>query len=348
MTRARRALAAVALAAGVTAQLPPGIGQWEPVPVNPQSGSMGPSGAFAHKPAVDAGCYISVGADPRAPAGTNTSAAFQYDPTTQFWSIYPPAPPGDYMGALFTFGGYVMGLSPDFASVAFVSTDGYGVPGAGWQVVPLQGAITRRFHARATVFGGILYLFGGSSVPFNISVGQVFNDLWALDLNDVIATSFVPGRPAGGWVQAIANGTAGMPRARAGHVMVTYGACGSGGHAPLRNRPCCSCRTRAQRALAASRPLGARLPCPAPPPHHRTHFVLQAITSGSTAASSRRPLALLHQTTCGCLRPATIGTPATSRRATRSSRPPCSRSCPRRASSPRVPRPRTPVAARPP
>jgi len=117
----------------------------------------------------------------------------------------------------------VFGLAPDFKSVAFVSTTNYATPGAGWQVVPLQGFVPPRFHTRVTVFGGIAYLFGGSTVPFNISVGQVFNDLWALDLNDVIATSFVPGQPAGGWVQAIANGTAGMPRARAGHVMVTYG-----------------------------------------------------------------------------------------------------------------------------
>lgn len=300
--------AALALLPGALAQLPPAIGQWETVPVNPLSTSMGPLGVFSHKPAVDAGCYISVGADPSAPVGSNATRAYQYDPTTQFWSAYPTAPPGGYMGALFTFGGYVMGLAPDYKSVAFISTDGYGVPGAGWQVVLLTGFVTPRFHARAAVFGGILYLFGGSTVPFNISVGQVYNDLWALDLNDVIATSFVPGRPAGGWVQAIANGTAGMPRARAGHVMVAYGACASlaaggaagGGavcaaagqlgalplvalvppvprHAAGRaSQPHCSralaCGGRhAERAVTTLFSLTAALNAPHPPPPHLAH-----------------------------------------------------------------------------
>lgn len=34
------------------------------------------------------------------------------------------------------------------------------------------------------------YLFGGSSVPFNISYGQTYNDLWGLDLNDVFNSVF--------------------------------------------------------------------------------------------------------------------------------------------------------------
>lgn len=38
-------------------------------------------------------------------------------------------------------------------------------------------------------------------------------------MNDVMASVYVPGRTPAGWVQLIANGTAGMPRGRAGHMM---------------------------------------------------------------------------------------------------------------------------------
>lgn len=217
-------VAAAALTVQMAAAQPPAnIGQWDLAQVSPLSASQGPYGWYAHKPTTTAGCYIMSGGDPNSAVGQNLTAAFQYDPSTQLWSRYPDAPSWQYLASLYSFGGYVFGVSADFSSLAFISSDNYAAAGAGWQVIQMNGAPTTRYHARTSIFGGIMYMFGGSSVPFNISNGQTYNDLWAVDLNDVINSVFVPGRVATGWVQLIANGTAGMPRARAGHVMIPYG-----------------------------------------------------------------------------------------------------------------------------
>ena len=55
----------------------------------------------------------------------------------------------------------------------------------------------------------VLYLFGGSTQRFG-ATNQVFNDLWALDLNDALAGALAtPTRAtASTWAQLVPNGTA--------------------------------------------------------------------------------------------------------------------------------------------
>lgn len=124
-----------------------------------------------------AGCYIASGGDPLAPPGTNLTAAFQFDLTTGFWNRYPDAPSWQYLTAMFNFGGYVVGMSADHSSLAFMSTDSFAGAGAGWSIVPLPNPPPTRYHTRVAIFGGIMYMFGGSTVPFGINYGQTYNDL---------------------------------------------------------------------------------------------------------------------------------------------------------------------------
>jgi hypothetical protein len=50
----------------------------------------------------------------------------------------------------------VFGLAEDHTSLAFISTDSFASPGAGWTIVTLPNAPPTRYHARSSVFGGIL------------------------------------------------------------------------------------------------------------------------------------------------------------------------------------------------
>jgi len=201
------------LAAGQT-QLP--IGAWEQVPVSPASSSFGPFGFYSHRPVSIAGSYLTAGAD--AP---NTSFAFQFDASSSLWSKYPAYPAGIQPYELIAFGGYLIGLTQAMDVLSITSTDSYASPGAAWVSVPLANRPPTRYHSRVAAFGGILYLFGGATQPYGAN-SLAYNDLWGMDINDALGAA-LSGRAAVGWVQLIANGTAGMPRQRAGHLMLAEG-----------------------------------------------------------------------------------------------------------------------------
>lgn len=147
-------------------------------------GTTGPSAVEWHAAVATGGCLYVCGGDDTQ-GGSN--ATYQYDPATRIWARLPQLPAAGVVAAdVTTAGGQLLlvggsgGVPPMFTSTLYtLSTTS---PQAGWvvQQIAQNGLLPRRGH-RIQAFGGILYLFGGWDTT------QYFNDVWALDTNDLLS-----------------------------------------------------------------------------------------------------------------------------------------------------------------
>ena len=185
MVRPSAAAAAALLAAGAAAQqgFP---GTWELV--NPMPGSVTPQGTFFAHPVSTAGCFIVASSDLSA-----ANSTFQYDPSPRVWTEYGQPPGGGNLQPLmFAFGGFVLQLGSSLLDDLNVinmydTANGAGGPWTTFSLPQSPPGFGFRNGARTVQFGSILYRFAGCDMS------GCHNDLWAIDIAQVITTGFQNG-----------------------------------------------------------------------------------------------------------------------------------------------------------
>jgi Kelch motif len=135
--------------------------------------------------------------------------------------MFPDPPAGVIQGVTVVYGGMVL----RFGSTSGDLLDDVDIASSSKPTLPWKrisglnpSGMPSRFSARIQLFGNILYRFGGCDAGLGAAC---HNDLWAIDLQDVITNGF-QSQAIIGWFNVIPDNQPGMPSPRRSFSMHTY------------------------------------------------------------------------------------------------------------------------------